>query len=224
MSTTRRALFGGALGVAALTAAPFDAQAETNDTALIAIAGRIHELQAKIVQAEAELDRAYDLFDQGRPPRPEVLRVLSSDHGVPIATAQEFHDHFSVENLRKGLPRWRQELAAKTHPLTTWDRIVPRAEAVVAAYDHWKEATKALEISTGATAADAHWGRLYKRQSRLVTKAIAIPAQSMAGLKAKASIASLWFNDQGDIAGPSRGEEFALAIITDLQNMGGGHG
>jgi hypothetical protein len=102
--------------------------------------------------------------------------------------------------------------------------VIRSAEAVVAAYDHWKEATKALEISTGATAADAHWGRLYKRQSRLVTKAIAIPAQSMAGLKAKASIASLWFNDQGDIAGPSRGEEFALAIITDLQNMGGGHG
>jgi hypothetical protein len=44
-----------------------------------------------------------------------------------------------------------------------------------------------------------------------VTKAITIPGRMMAKLKAKASIASLWFNDQGEIASAVRGEEFALA-------------
>jgi hypothetical protein len=224
MSTTRRALFGGAMGLAAISTVPATAQATPADAALMQLADQIHRLQAQMVRAEAELDGALDRFELARPPKPEVLRVRSGDHGVPIVTGQEFHDHTSVENLRKGLPRWRQELANKVNPLITWERVVPRAEEIVGAFDQWQGAITALEVSSGMTAADAKWGRLYKRQSKLVTKAIAIPAQSMAGLKAKASIASLWFNDQGDIAGPSRGEEFAIAMIADLQSMGGDHG
>jgi hypothetical protein len=224
MSTTRRALFGGAMGLAAVSTVPAAAQANTADDALVQLADQIHRLQTQMVKAEAELDGALDRFELARPPKPEVLRVRSGDHGVPIVTGQEFHDHTSVENLRKGLPRWRQELANKVNPLITWERVVPRAEEIVAAFDQWQGAITALEVSSGMTAADAKWGRLHKRQGKLVTKAIAIPAQSMAGLKAKASIASLWFNDQGDIAGPSRGEEFAIAVITDLQNMGADHG
>jgi hypothetical protein len=224
MSTTRRALFGAAMGFAAISTVPAAAQATNADAALIQLADQIHRLQAKMLKAEAELDAAYDRFEPAKPPRPEVLRVRSGDHGVPIVTGQEFHDHTSVENLRKGLPRWREELASKTKPMITWERVVSRAEEVVAAYDERQAALTALEVFSGMTAADAKWGRLYKRQGKLVTKAIAIPARSMAGLKAKASIASLWFNDQGDVASPSRGEEFAVAMIADLQNMGADHG
>lgn len=205
---TRRALFGGAVAVAAMAAPAITVAAQVPaDHQLARLISAYEATLAAVEVAEEELLQAHRRLDAARPPVPAAMQLQPLDR----------HYGWKHPNCRLS---YIGDLQHVRQMQALYGAHSPRAERgteLIAAIGAYNESVdRAREASGVAEWVDAY-DRARKQEDAALEAILDHRASTLAGLQAKAAVAARFIDDQDELG--SFGSTWAQAILNDIRTM-----
>lgn len=197
--TTRRALFGAGLAVAAMAAPAVVIAAPSADAELHRLIDHLAEVKANMEAADEVWWAAVQKFDEAKGDEPEVLKKRRmGDWQVGLPVLDTDGGHFDADDL----PACREALARNEKLFTDSKGVFNRTSRdrcleVITALEAREAHLTALCRDLGVTEANERLEAFIAQEEQAIAAVQACRPQTLAGLKRKADLMGTWeFGDQ----------------------------
>lgn len=216
--TTRRAIFGAGLAVAALAAPAVTIAAPSADAELHRLIDTLTDIRARMEAADEVWWAAVQKFDKAKGEEPEVLkkrRMSDWSAGLPVDDSDSAFFH--AEDLpacREAVARNEKLFVESKGIFNTTSRN--RCAEVVSALEEREACLNALRSSLGVDDANVKLEAVIAEEEAAIAAVQSCRAKTVAGLKRKADLAGTWeFGDQ--LSSYETG--WARSLLADIKAM-----
>lgn len=216
--TTRRALFGATVAVAALAAPAITVAQPSDDAELHRLIDTLAEVRARMEAADEVWWAAVQKFDKAKGDEPEVLkkrRMYDWSASLPVDDGESaFYHPEDLPACREALARNEKLFVESKGAFNTRSRA--RCAEVVAALEEREAHLAVLRRAHGVDVANAKLEAVMAEEEAVIAAVQACRAKTVDGLKRKADLAGGWeFGDQ--LSSYETG--WARALLADIRSM-----